>query len=228
MPASALIVFDLDGTLVDTAPDLIGALNHCLDIEGVAHVSLDDSRSLIGAGAKAMLARGLSSRDRAVSEDRFAELHRAFLAHYDAHIADRSKPFEGAVEAVERLHAAGYELAICTNKSERLAVKLLRLLDLERHFPVIVGGDTFEKQKPDPMPLRGAISRSGGDGMPAILVGDSATDLWTARATGIPLIGVTFGYTDTPMAELDPDRLIDHFARLGDAVDDLLQIAPAA
>lgn len=228
MPAPATIVFDLDGTLVDSAPDLIRALNHCLDLEGVAHVSLDDSRTLIGAGAKAMLSRGLSSRDRAVSEERFAELHRAFLEHYDAHIADHSAPFEGAVEAVERLHAAGYGLAVCTNKTERLAVKLLRLLDFDRRFPVIVGGDTYAKQKPDPMPLQGAIARAGGDGGPAILVGDSGTDLWTARALGIPLIGVTFGYTDTPMAELDPDRLIDSFAGLDEAVASLLQPPPVA
>ena len=223
MPAT--IVFDLDGTLVDTAPDLVHALNHAIALEDAEPISIDETRSMIGAGARALIARGLSARGRNVSDDRFEELHRAFLDHYGAHIADHSRPFDGIEAALDRLRDAGYRLAICTNKTERLAVSLIGSIGFDRYFRVIVGGDTFEKPKPDPMPLKGAIGRAGGDGRPAILVGDSATDLWTAQAAGIPLIGVTFGYTDVPMAELGPERLISHFDALDEAVAGLLGAA---
>jgi phosphoglycolate phosphatase len=222
MSAPATIVFDLDGTLVDTAPDLVRALNHAIALEGAAPISIEETRSMIGAGAGALLARGLSARGRNIADERFEELHRAFLDHYEAHIADHSRPFDGTEAALDRLRDAGYGLAICTNKIERFAVKLVGLLGLDRYFRVIVGGDSYDKQKPDPTPLMGAIGRAGGNGLPAILVGDSATDLWTAQAAGIPLIGVTFGYTEVPMAELGPDRLISDYDALDAAVDALL------
>jgi phosphoglycolate phosphatase len=227
MPGPATIVFDLDGTLVDTAPDLVRALNHAIALEGAEPISIEETRSMIGAGARALLARGLSARRRNLPDERFEELHRAFLDHYEAHIADHSRPFDGTLAALDRLRDAGYGLAICTNKIERLAKKLVGLLDLDRYFRVVVGGDSYDKQKPDPKPLMGAIGRAGGNGLPAILVGDSATDLWTAQAAGIPLIGVTFGYTDVPMAELGPDRLISDYGALDEAVDGLLGGPPA-
>jgi phosphoglycolate phosphatase len=222
MPAAATIVFDLDGTLVDSAPDLVHALNHALSLEAVAPISIDETRTMIGAGARALLARGLAARRKTLPDERFEELHRAFLDHYEAHIADHSRAFAGTEAALERLREAGHGLAICTNKIERFAVKLVGELGLDRYFPVVVGGDSYAKPKPDPAPLIGAIDRTGGNGRPAILVGDSATDLRTARAAGIPLIGVTFGYTDVPMAELGPDRLISEFAAIDAAVDGLL------
>lgn len=219
----ATIVFDLDGTLVDTAPDLVNALNAALALEGIdVPITLDEARTLIGAGARALIARGLSARDRRVSEERFEDLFGAFLAHYEAHICIESRPYPGMPGALEALSAAGHRLAVCTNKSERFAVKLLEAMHLRGRFLAVVGGDTLDVSKPDPRPLLAAIERSGGGGAPAMLVGDSATDFHTARNAGLPIVGVTFGYSDTPMADLGADALIDHYDELVQAIDGLL------
>lgn len=224
MPSdTATIVFDLDGTLVDTAPDLVNALNAALALEDVEQpISVDEARTLIGAGARALLARGLSARDRRVADARFETLHRKFLDYYEDHICAHSEPFPGMHGALDRLSATGHRLAVCTNKNERLARKLLTALRMSDRFGSIVGGDTLDVQKPDPQPLIAAIDRAGGNGGPAILVGDSATDLFTARNAGVPIVGVTFGYSDTPMAELGPDRLIEHYDGLVAAVEEIL------
>lgn len=227
--SNATIVFDLDGTLVDTAPDLVGALNAALALQGIADtITLAEARGLIGAGARALIARGLSARDARVSDERFEELHKGFLAHYEGNICALSQAYPGMRQALDRLAGAGLRLAVCTNKSERLAVKLLGGMGLLDRFAAVVGGDTLDVQKPDPRPLQAAIARAGGAGAPAVLVGDSSTDLSTARNAGVPMVGVTFGYSDTPMAELGPDRLIDHYDGLWAAVTALLAPGSAA
>jgi phosphoglycolate phosphatase len=222
-PTHATIVFDLDGTLVDTAPDLVNALNDALALEGIAEpITVEEARTLIGAGARALLARGLSARGRRVSDERFETLHKRFLSHYRENIAAQSRPFPGVEAALDRLAGAGHLLSVCTNKTEALAVILLRELNLHHRFATIVGGDTLPVQKPDPEPLLAAISRAGGVEGQAVLVGDSTTDFYTARNAGVPIVGVTFGYTDKPMAELRPDRLIQHFDELVPAVEQIL------
>ena len=224
-PASTLaptIAFDLDGTLVDTAPDLISALNFILDREGLPPVPLDAARNMIGAGARKLLERGLELEGRAASAWDIDRLSADFIAYYAAHIADASRPFEGLERALDDLAALGCRLAVCTNKLEWLSRRLLDELGLSRRFAAICGADTFGVSKPDPAILRQTIARAGGNPSSSIMVGDAGTDVGVARRAGVPVIGVTFGYTDIPMADLKPDRVIAHMRDLPAAVDELL------
>lgn len=212
--AAATIVFDLDGTLIDTAPDLIDTLNVVFEREGLPPVAYDTARNLIGGGAKTMILRGVQLEGRVLAPGRLEELFADFIAHYTDHIADRSRPFPGLIEALDELTARGARLAVCTNKLEGLSLLLLQQLKLADRFEAICGQDTFGIQKPDPEVLRRTIAAAGGDPRRAIMVGDSATDIRTARAAGIPVVAVNFGYSDKPVAEYEPDRLISHFAEL--------------
>jgi len=137
-----------------------------------------------------------------------------FLAHYEANIAARSRPFAGLIDTLDELARRGHSFAVCTNKLERLSVMLLRELDLADRFVAICGQDTFGIQKPDPEVLRRTIETAGGALQASVMVGDSATDIRTARAAGIPVIAVDFGYSEKPVAEYGPDRVISHFAQL--------------
>jgi len=222
MTSVPTIVFDLDGTLVDTAPDLINALNFILDREGMPPVPLKSARNMIGAGARKLLERGLELEGRNASIQDIARLTADFIDYYAAHIADASRPFDGLESALDDLTGRGYRLAVCTNKLEWLSKRLLDELGLSPRFAAICGADTFGVSKPDPAILRQTIARAGGDPSSTIMVGDAGTDIGVARRTGIPVIGVTFGYTDVPIADLEPDRLIDHMRELPGAVDDLL------
>jgi phosphoglycolate phosphatase len=221
MPAPT-IVFDLDGTLVDTAPDLIGTLNTILDRHGVPPVAFEEARAMIGAGAKQLLQRGLAAKRVPLPPAEIDRLFEEFLEHYAAHIADHSRPFPGLDGALDALTAQGCRLAVCTNKLEWLSVRLLDALALSGRFAAICGQDTFPMRKPDPNMLRLTIARAGGDTGLAVMVGDSMTDVATARAAGIPVVAVDFGYTETPPAELGADRLISHFDALPQAVRELV------
>jgi len=218
---STTVVFDLDGTLIDTAPDLIGTLNHILVREGFEAVEYNVAREAIGAGAKRLLERGLSRQGEKVSAQRLDALYRDYLDHYAEHIADRSRPFPGLEAALDRLASENHILAVCTNKLEWLSVRLLDRLKLSQRFAAIVGQDTIKIAKPDPAVLRHTITAAGGDPSRAVMVGDSITDIATARAASVPVIAVDFGYTDTPVSELHPDRVIGHFESLPDIVDTL-------
>ncbi len=222
MTSPPTIVFDLDGTLVDTAPDLINALNFILDREGLPAVPLASARNMIGAGARKLIERGLELEGRAASVPDITRLTADFIDYYAAHIADASRPFDGLEAALDELAGRGYRLAVCTNKLEWLSKRLLDELGLSPRFAAICGADTFGVAKPDPAILRQTIARAGGNPSVAIMVGDAGTDIGVARRTGVPVIGVSFGYTDVPMADLKPDRLIAHMGELPDAVDDLI------
>lgn len=217
---SRLIVFDLDGTLVDSAPDLIGSLNATLALEGIEPVPVEKARDLVGAGVKALLERGLAVANRTVSADRFQQLFDAFFAHYADHIADATRPYPGVVEALGALQAEGWRFAICTNKLEALSVKLVAELGLAPWFAANCGGDSFAFKKPDARHLTETIRMAGGADI-AIMVGDSETDVNTARNAGLPVIGVPFGYTPVPMVDLKPDVLINGFGELAAAVRSL-------
>jgi len=212
------IVFDLDGTLIDTAPDLISTLNLILAREGLPDVSYDAARRLIGGGARGMIERALVAEGRQCSKPELDRMFGAFIEHYAAHIADRSRPFPGLEAALDRLAGEGRRLAVCTNKLEWLSVRLLNTLKLTQHFAAICGQDTFGVMKPDPEILRQTILRAGGDPADAIMVGDSGTDVRTARAAKVPVIAVDFGYSEVPIETLQPDRLIGSFADLPAAV----------
>jgi phosphoglycolate phosphatase len=212
------IVFDLDGTLIDTAPDLVDTLNLIFAREGLPQVPYDTARNLIGGGARGMIARGLETDGQQVLPGRLDRMFADFIAHYTDHIADRSRPFPGLLDALDRLEARGCRLAVCTNKLERLSLLLLRALKLENRFAAICGQDTFGIQKPDPEVLRRTIASAGGDPRCAVMVGDSETDVRTARAASIPVVAVDFGYSEKPVVEYGPDRLISHYSELSDAV----------
>jgi phosphoglycolate phosphatase len=215
------LVFDLDGTLVDTAPDLIDTLNFTLARHGLPAVLFEAARPLIGGGARGMIERALAAEGRDCAPADVDELYDAFVAHYAEHIADRSRPFPGVEPMLDRVAAAGHRLAVCTNKLEWLAARLLGALGLSRRFAAICGADTFGIQKPDPQMFRSTVMRAGGEPNRAIMIGDSPIDVRTARAAAVPIVAVDFGYTDVPIASLGPDRVIGSFAQLPAAIDEL-------
>ena len=221
-----IAVFDLDGTLAETAGDLIGTLNVLMRREGLAELPLSEARGMIGAGARALIRCGFEAEGRPLSQADHDRLFDAFIAHYGEHLADTSHLYPGVVEALDALEAAGFRLAVCTNKFEGQSVELLRLLGIGGRFAAICGRDTFPRSKPDPRHLTGTIERAGGDPARAVMVGDSRTDIDTAKAAGIPVVAVTFGYTDVPVDRLGPDRIIAHFSELPAAVAAL--VPPAA
>jgi len=225
MKNAPVIAFDLDGTLVDTAPDLIGALNHVLVREKMSPLPLDSARNLIGAGARRLLERGLEAENRQVTPEEMTKLTEDFITYYADHIADESRPFEGLEAALDNLAGRGYRLAVCTNKLEWLARRLLDRLGLTPRFAAICGADTFGVSKPNPIILRQTVAKAGGVITSTIMVGDAGTDVGVARRADVPVIGVSFGYTEVPIADLKPDRLIDHMNQLPDAVESLLKIS---
>jgi len=222
MISASTVVFDLDGTLVDTAPDLINALNFVLDREGLAPVPLQSARNMIGAGARKLIERGLELEGRSMSFEDVTRLTGDFIDYYAAHIADASRPFEGLEGALDDLAARGYRFAVCTNKLEWLSKRLLDRLGLSARFSAICGADTFGVSKPDPAILQQTVARAGGQLSSAIMVGDAGPDIGVARRAGIPVIGVEFGYSEVPITDLKPDRLINHMRELPAVVEALM------
>jgi phosphoglycolate phosphatase len=222
MTSSRIVVFDLDGTLVDTAPDLINALNYVLDREGLPPVPLAAARNMIGAGARRLIERGLELEGRNASVEEITRLTGDFIDYYAAHIADNSRPFEGLEVALDDLETLGYRFAVCTNKLEWLSKLLLDRLALSSRFSAICGADTFGISKPDPAILKQTIAQAGGQLSSAVMVGDAGPDIGVARRAGIPVIGVEFGYTEVPIADLRPDRVISHMRQLPAAVQALM------
>jgi phosphoglycolate phosphatase len=217
MPAPT-IVFDLDGTLVDTAPDLVDTLNVIFAQEGFAPLAYEKARSLVGGGARLMIARGFNAQGLVLSQNKLEQLFKDFIAHYSEHLTERSRPFPGIADALDLLAARGCSFAVCTNKLEALSIRLLGELELSDRFVAICGQDTFGMQKPDPEILRRTIKAAGGRPETTVMIGDSVTDIRTARAAGVPVIAVDFGYSERPIAEFGPDRLISHFSQLPDAI----------
>ena len=216
-----VIAFDLDGTLVDTAPDLIDTLNHVFAQNNVPPLPYESGRAMIGSGVKVLLQKGLTELRRPFTPEDIDRLFGDYLVHYSAHIADRSRPFPGVEDALDTLAAQGFRLAVCTNKLEALAKQLLDALGMSRRFAAICGQDTFKTPKPHPDMLRKTIIMAGGDPARCVMVGDSVTDIDTAKAAGVPVIAVDFGYTERPVSHFNPDRIISHFDQLPDAVQAL-------
>jgi phosphoglycolate phosphatase len=218
---SPLLVFDLDGTLAETAPDLAATLNVILVREGVRPISYETARKMIGGGARLMIERGLAQGGARLSEERVDRLFDDFLAHYEAHIADASALYPGVVAALDRFEEAGWRFAVCTNKIEQASILLLKALGIADRFAVICGKETFPVSKPDRRALLMTIEKAGGNHENTIMVGDSKIDIETARNAGVPIIAVDFGYTDEPVATHKPDRTISHFDDLWDTVADI-------
>jgi phosphoglycolate phosphatase len=222
-----LAVFDLDGTLADTAPDLGATLNAILRGEGLPAVPLAEARQMIGHGARAMIERGIEAAGREVTPDRLDELYRLFLVHYAGHLCVRTELYPGVLDALDRLEAQGFRFAVCTNKVEAHSVKLLQALGIADRFAAICGRDTFAYVKPDPRHLTSTIKKAGGLVSEAVMVGDSRTDIVTAQTAGVPVVAVTFGYTDVPVRSLKPDAVIEHFDGLVDAVGRVMRSSRA-
>src|SRR6202035_5818124 len=201
---------------------LINALNFVLDREGLPPVPLHSARNMIGAGARRLIERGLELEGRSADVEDITRLTSYFIDYYAAHIADLSRPFEGLEGALDDLSARGCRFAVCTNKLEWLSKLLLDRLGLSARFSAICGADTFGISKPDPAILRQTVARAGGELSSTVMVGDAGPDIGVARRAGVPVIGVAFGYTEVPIAELKPDRLIAHMRELPSAVEGLM------
>lgn len=212
------IAFDLDGTLVETAPDLVATLNKVLASEGLAPVAYEHARNMVGHGAKRMIERGYAATGLPLSPDLSPVLFERFISTYLAHIADTSHPFPGCLDALETLLDAGATLVVATNKRTDLAVALLEKLNMTDYFAAIVGADLAPAAKPDGRHILFAIEEADGDPDMAIMVGDSASDVDGAKDAGVPVIAVTFGYTEIPAAQLGADVVLDHYDQVVEAV----------
>ncbi|MBI2719708.1 MAG: HAD-IA family hydrolase [Rhizobiales bacterium] len=216
------VIFDLDGTLVDTAPDLMLATNHILQGLGRRPVGIDEVRVFVGHGARALITRGLAATG-GLPEGFDVEPHyRAFVDYYAGNICGGSLIYPGLVPLLDRLTEADFGLGVCTNKLEGLSVQLLEALGLRHYFGSVVGPDTLGIAKPDPRPFHESVARLGLASPRVLMVGDSETDILTARAAGVPVIAVPFGYTPRPVADYGPDRVISHFDEAWPAIADLL------
>jgi len=218
----ATIAFDLDGTLVDSAPDLIGAINAILVAEGLRPLAYEQGRPYVSRGARWLLQRGLEIAGEREPAARTAALFGHFIDHYSEHIADESRPFPGAIDALKVLKAGGARLVVCTNKPTDLSRNLLARLDMAELFDGVVGMDAVTAPKPDPAHLIEAVDAVGGDLSRTVMVGDADIDAGAARAAGTPLILVSFGYTEIPAAQLAPDVLLHRFDDLAGACAALL------
>lgn len=203
------LIFDLDGTLVDTAPDLLGALNAVLVAEGRRPVDLADLRQLVGHGARAMLAEAFLRTGSGAEPERLPGLIDAFIAHYREHIADESAAFPGVEATLAAWVESGARLGVLTNKPQELALPLLEKLGLAKYFSAIHGAGRFSYNKPDARVFHHVVDELGGG--PALMIGDSATDVATARAAGVPVILVSYGYTPEPARTLGADAVVDCF-----------------
>lgn len=211
-----LVVFDLDGTLIDTAPDLMASLNHVLDQTGHPHVAFEDMTWLVGQGAKVMIERAWAIHDHPASPEQLETAFDIFLAHYAAEMPGRSRPYPGLIAALDRLSDAGMQLAVCTNKTEALARKLLDAMELSDRFAAITGGDTFNVRKPHGDHILCTIDKAGCRAANSVMIGDSINDILAAQNAGVPVIAVPFGYSDKPVASFNPDIVIEHFDELGE------------
>ena len=205
------LIFDLDGTLVDTAPDLHAATNHVLGLIGRHPISMAELRAFVGHGAMNLIERGVAATGEPVDQDTLKRLHKSFLEYYGDNIADHSVVFDGLLAVLDKAQARGLKLGVCTNKVEKLSHKLLTELGMMQRFGSLIGGDTLPVMKPDPAPLLEAIARLGIAPANAMMVGDSETDIRTAQNAGLPVLAVTFGYTAQHVSAFDPTHMIDHY-----------------
>jgi phosphoglycolate phosphatase len=218
------VVYDLDGTLADTAEDLVAALNWLLAREGFAPLPVESAGSLLGAGGRALIKRGFAASGKTLRLETIEALFADYLEHYNAHIVDRTRLYPGVDKTLAAFARAGWRQAVCTNKIESSAKLLITRLGIADHFAFVCGQDTFGVGKPDAKPLLETIAASDGASERAIMVGDSGTDIKTARAAGVRVIAVDFGYTEVPVKELGPDRVISHFDELIEACEALLRV----
>jgi len=215
------IIFDLDGTLVDSAPDLTGALNHTLGTLDLPYVDQDSVRQMVGFGERRLIEQCVEAAGVSLNDDEIEAALQVFLDYYRDHIVDQTRPFPGTRAVLKKLQRAGAVMAVCTNKPQDLSEKVLSSLKLNHFFKTIIGADAVENRKPHADHVHATLAAMGGAAENAIFVGDSATDVNAARNAGIPVIAVSFGYSTIEPEDLGADDLIDDMTELSFAIDDL-------
>lgn len=208
------VLFDLDGTLIETAPDLCNALNYTLAKAGRNRVELEKVRHMIGDGARVMLRLGLEATGQSPNDEEIEEWFGVLLDYYWDHVADESYDFPGVREVLSHLRGSGLKIAVCTNKPVQLSNRLFEQLGMSSYFDAVLGGDSLPVRKPHAAHIHGTLEAIGVASDRAVMVGDSVNDLTAARNAGIPVVLVTFGYTSVPVHDLEADAIINHFNEL--------------
>ncbi len=224
MTARMSLIFDLDGTLFDTAPGLMQTMNELLARRDCGPLGLDDIKARLSFGARAIMKSALEQSGLKVDADALEELFREFITHYSAIMAAMSAPYPGLIKALEQFEDDGFLMGVCTNRFEKSASALIGALGVEKHFKTVIGQDSIGIAKPDPAPVFETLDRMGGAVRQAIFIGDSEVDVAAARAAGLPVIAVSFGYAGVPARELGADMVIDHFDELEEAVGELISL----
>ena len=218
MPETETLILDLDGTLVDSMPDISASLNRTFAAEGLSPAKPERVQVLIALGPRAMVEQ--TARECGADDDRdFDALRDLFLAEYKSRPVENTVVYPGVFDVLERLRDQGVKLGICTNKPEITALTVIPALGLDAYFPVIVCGDTLPYKKPDPRHVHKVIDLLGGDPARSVFVGDSEVDIAAADNAGLPMVLVSYGYPLAPPQELEAAALIDHFSELPDALD---------
>lgn len=210
------IIFDLDGTLADTAPDLLASLNHAVQDHNFQTFTLNEIGHLVGQGSIAMIRRAFELHETPLSDELLSDLHKSFLIHYEHNIAVHSKLYPGVLKLLDQLQSDGHTLCVCTNKYEGMARKLLNKLNIIDRFASITGGDSFEFRKPDARHLGETLKLAKKER--GIMVGDTITDANAAKNAAMPLILVDFGYSPEPVANFTPHAIISHFDQAYSAI----------
>ncbi len=215
------IIFDLDGTLADTAPDLIATLNHVIVPRGLKPALTNNVAKVVGHGAKSMIALAYELNETDLDQATHDALFDEFLDHYKDNLANETRLFEHVVEAMDTLQEGGFDFSICTNKRIEMATPLLKRLNVSERFKAVTGGNSFTFKKPDGRHLQETVQQAGKQLSDAIMIGDSSTDINAAKDAGIPSVAVTFGYSDKPVRELGANEIIETFKMLPEAIGKL-------
>ncbi len=213
------VIFDLDGTLIDSIPDMCQEISLFLKDHGRRELSTQEAKSIIGNGAMMMLKGAFALTGESLNESELDELFKCWLSRYSHAQMALTKPYPHVVDTLKKLKQNGYKLSICTNKPAEPTKAILTKLDLAKYFDVILDADALPVRKPDPAPLWEAVKRMGGTNEDAVMVGDGETDAQAAKAAGFPVILLTYGYAHLPFEEIQPDFLIDDFADLPSVLD---------
>ncbi|MBR1776967.1 MAG: phosphoglycolate phosphatase [Alphaproteobacteria bacterium] len=212
------IIFDLDGTLINSIPDMCREISVFLNAHGRRGLTEAETVSVIGNGAPVLLKGAFALTGDPIKDDEMPALLAAWLDQYGKAEMAQTCPYPDVVETLKKLKKSGCYLAICTNKPHAPTEAILTKLDLKKHFDVILDADALPERKPRPEPLWEAVRRMGGTNDQAVMIGDSETDAQTARAAGIPVILLSYGYTHIPYEKIKPDALTDHFADLPEII----------
>jgi phosphoglycolate phosphatase len=213
------VVFDLDGTLIDSAPDIAHALNRATEKRGIERFPLDQVKEMIGGGVPQLIKRALKARGLPI--DGVIPLVDEFIALYREELTTRTTVYEGGRELLEQLHGEGRRLGICTNKNHELTIEILQQLDLIKYFGSVLGEREGRARKPDPAPLWGVVAELVASPQDALMAGDSEADVACARAAGIPVLVVDFGYSRTAPEALGADAVISRLSELPQHISSL-------